>query len=115
VILVLVLPWLNFTSHTHWERVQWIPFVSPPIKLRDIVANILLYAPWGYFCTRWMRNGSRRVATVVMLAAVLSLATEASQLYSHGRFPSTTDLTCNIVGAFAGAMFARSRRRSGTM
>jgi glycopeptide antibiotics resistance protein len=93
--------------------VAWIPFVSPPIKILDIVVNLLLYAPWGYFGARSMRV--RRVWVVVALAAMLSFVTEWSQLYSHGRFPSATDLTCNILGAFAGAMYERSRTRSGTM
>jgi VanZ family protein len=57
----------------------------------------------------------RRVWIVVALAAMLSLVTETSQLYSHGRIPSGSDLTCNILGAFAGAMYERSRTRSGTM
>ena len=99
--------------------------VSPPIKIRDVAVNLLLYAPWGYFGARALRSrppsllrsfgetGSPWI--VVALAAVLSLATEASQLYSHGRFPSATDLTCNILGACAGAMYERSRTRSGTM
>jgi len=112
LIVLLVAPWTMYVNHTHWQRVAWIPF-SPPIRIRDIALNLLLYVPWGYFGARAMRSG--RVWIVVALAAVLSLATEASQLYSHGRFPSATDLTCNILGACAGAMYERSRTRSGTM
>ncbi len=124
-IVLLVAPWTMYENHTHWQRVAWIPFVSPPIKIRDVAVNLLLYAPWGYFGARSLRSrppsllrsfgetGSPWI--VVALAAVLSLATEASQLYSHGRFPSATDLTCNILGACAGAMYERSRTRSGTM
>ncbi len=113
LIVLVVFPWFHYQNHTHWQRVAWIPFVSPPIKIRDIAVNLLLYAPWGYFGARSMR--SRRVWVVVALAAMLSLVTEWSQLYSHGRFPSATDLTCNILGACAGAMYERSRTRSGTM
>ena len=123
LILLVVLPWGSFQNHTHWSKVQWIPFVSPPIKMRDIAANLVLYAPWGYFAARAMRPPSLlrsfgetgSIWIVVALAAALSLATETSQLYSHSRFPSATDLTCNILGAFAGAMYERSRARSGTM
>ena len=125
LIVLVVLPWVGFQNHTHWYKVQWIPFVSPPIKVRDIAANLLLYVPWGYFGARAMRSrppsllrsfgetGSLWI--VVALAAVLSLATETTQLYSHGRFPSATDLTCNILGAWAGAMYERTRTRGGTM
>ena len=112
LIVLLVAPWTMYVNHTHWQRVAWIPF-APPIKIRDIVVNLLLYVPWGYFGARAMRSGSLWI--VVALAAVLSLVTEASQLYSHGRFPSATDLTCNILGACAGAIYERSRTRSGTM
>jgi glycopeptide antibiotics resistance protein len=106
VIVLLVFPWTSLQNHTHWPRVSWIPFVSPPFRIRDIVVNVLLYVPWGYFGARSIRC-ARRVWIVSALAALLSLATEASQLYSHGRFPSATDLTCNIFGAFAGAKYAR--------
>ena len=115
LIVLVVMPWANFQSHSHWQRVAWIPFVSPPVKFRDVVVNLLLYVPWGYFGARWMRDRSQRVWIIVALAATLSLSTEASQLYSHGRFPSATDLMCNILGAYAGATFARSRSRGGTM
>ena len=41
----------------------------------------------------------------------LALATEASQLFSHGRFPSVTDLTCNVLGAWLGARWSWVRAR----
>lgn len=109
LILLLVLPWTTFQSHTHWSRVAWIPFVSPPIRVRDVAANVLLYMPWGYLCVRHVRAAAPRIWLVAILAAVLSFSTEASQLYSHGRFPSATDLICNIAGAIAGATSARRR------
>ena len=107
VIGLAVVPWLNFQNHSHWQRVGWIPFVSPPVKLMDIIVNVLLYAPWGYFWARQRRDPSRGVWTVIVFAAMLSIVTEASQSYSHGRFPSATDVTCNLLGAFAGAEYAR--------
>ena len=111
LILVLVLPWLNYQNHSHWARVGWIPFFSKEVKVRDIVANVLLYAPWGYFWARQRRDPSRRVWPVVVIAAALSIATEASQSYSHGRFPSATDVACNLMGAFVGAEYARRNHR----
>ena len=115
LIVLVVMPWANFQNHSHWQRVAWIPFVSPPVKVRDVVVNLLLYVPWGYFGARWMRDRPQCVWIIVALAATLSILTEASQLYSHGRFPSATDLMCNILGAYAGATIARSRSRGGTM
>ena len=116
LILVLVVPWLNYRNHSHWDKVAWIPFFSKEVQLRDIVANILLYVPWGYFWVRQKRDPTRRVWPVIVFAAVLSIATEASQCYSHGRFPSATDVTCNLFGAFVGAEYARrNHRRTMTM
>ena len=113
LILLVVLPWASFQSHTHWQRVAWIPFVSPPIKARDVLVNILLYVPWGYFYVRHMPEQLRRPWLVAVFAAVLSLATEAAQLYSHGRFPSATDATCNALGAYLGAWYARKSLMNG--
>ncbi len=109
LILLVVLPWASFQPHTHWQSVGWIPFVSPPIKARDVLVNILLYVPWGYFYVRHMPEQLRRLWLVVVFAAVLSLATEAAQLYSHGRFPSATDAACNVLGAYVGGWQARRK------
>lgn len=109
LIVVAVVPWTSYQNHSHWQRVGWIPFASPEVRLRDIVVNVLLYAPWGYVCARSSRALAGRVWVVIALAAALSITTEASQLYSHGRFPSATDVASNMFGAYAGAMLARRR------
>ena len=109
LILLAVLPWAGFQDHAHWQSVAWIPFVSQPITVRDVLVNILLYVPWGYFYIRHMPERLRRPWLVVLFAALLSLATEAAQLYSHGRFPSMTDGTCNVLGACAGGWYARRK------
>lgn len=109
VILRIVLPWNDLRDHTHWGKVAWIPFISPPVKLSDIVGNVLLYVPLGYLGSRLM---ARSAAPVIMgLALALSLGTETLQLYSHRRFPSATDVTCNLSGCMAGIYFARPRLR----
>ena len=111
LILLLVVPWLTFKNHSHWDRIAWIPFFSSEVKVRDIVANVLLYVPWGYFWARQRPDPTQRVRLVVVLAAGLSILAELSQVYSHGRFPSTTDITCNLIGAVAGAEYARRHHR----
>ena len=111
VILAIVVPWNGFLDHTHWGKVGWIPFISPPIKIRDIVANVLLYLPFGYLGRRSI-GGRLGTSSVVVLAALLSFGSEATQLYSHWRFPSATDFTCNVLGAVSGTYFARISRRS---
>ena len=108
VILFVVTPWYGIRDHSHWARVQWIPFVSPPIRIWDILLNVLFYVPFGFMYVR--RSSSRRLWKAVVAAALLSAVTEVSQVYSHGRFPSTTDLICNTVGAYLGAIWAGPRR-----
>jgi glycopeptide antibiotics resistance protein len=105
IICAGVVPWTDLQNHSHWARVQWIPFVTPPIKLVDIVVNVALYVPFGYWLTRWV--GRRRTALAVASAGALSLVTEWTQLYSHSRFPSLTDVTCNVIGALVGVWIAQ--------
>ena len=100
-----VVPWTDLQNHSHWSRVQWIPFVTPPIKLVDIVLNIALYVPFGYWFIRWA--GRRRGGIAVASAAALSVVTEWTQLYSHSRFPSLTDVTCNVIGTLVGIRIAQ--------
>ena len=104
-ILLCVMPWLDLQDHAHWNRVLWVPFVSPPVRVVDVLVNTALYVPFGY----WFLEAStrrRRTWQVLALAAALSAGTEWSQVYSHSRYPSMTDLTCNVVGAWYGARWA---------
>jgi glycopeptide antibiotics resistance protein len=109
-IVAIVVPWSNLQDHTHWGKVAWIPFVSPPIKLTDIIDNALLYVPLGYWYRRLFR-GPVALCLGVALAAMLSVSTEASQLFSHWRFPSATDVTMNLLGACGGLYFGQFRIR----
>ncbi len=109
VIVAATVPWTDFVGHTHWQKVQWIPFRSPPVRLLDVVVNIVLYLPFGYQLVR--ASASRaRVWHAVALAGALSLTVEWSQLYSHSRFPSLQDVVCNILGSWIGAWWATRRQ-----
>jgi len=107
-IALAVLPWSDFQGHTHWNKVAWIPFFSPPIRVRDIVANVLLFCPLG--ATVGVHSRARNVPLHAALVAVtVSLLAEWSQLYSHTRFPSATDLVCNAAGSMLAAAFVIRR------
>lgn len=108
VILAVTVPSTDFVGHTHWQKVQWIPFRSPPVKVFDVVVNIALYFPFGYTLARALAHRARGWHAVV-LAGALSLAVEWSQLYSHSRFPSVQDVLCDILGAWGGAWLATPR------
>lgn len=105
IIVAATVPWTSFVGHTHWQKVQWIPFVTPPVKMLDILGNVLLYLPFGYGFVRAFppRISPLRAAA---LAGTLSFAVEWSQLYSHSRFPSVQDVLCDVLGAWLGASWA---------
>jgi VanZ family protein len=101
--MVVVVPWRSLQSHPHWARIRWVPFVSPPVRAVDILGNILLYVPFGYFACLH----SRRHAWLwgVAGAALLSGTTEVTQIFSHGRFPSLQDVLMNVLGAVLGVLW----------
>ena len=97
-----------FVGHIEGHRIHWVPF-SRPLRPFDIIANILLYVPLGYFDVR--RRATSAIGVATMWGLALSIVTEATQLFSHGRFPSATDVVCNTVGAALGAVLAIGRIR----
>jgi VanZ family protein len=109
-VLVADFPWRALQDHTHWAHVLWVPFVSPPVRLLDSLLNVLLFVPIGLFAPR---SGTvrRTIVRAVLIALPVSLLGEATQLYSHGRFPSATDLVCNLIGAATGAFLTVSAQR----
>ena len=77
----------------------------------DVVANVLGYAPLGFFLTlSAMRMGwrSRVVTLTTLAAAVLSLTMEGLQSYLPARVPSLPDFLLNALGAWLGAVLASS-------
>ena len=112
LIVTVVVPWGRFVDHIHWDRVQWVPFITPPVRMFDVVANMLFYVPYGYWYARQRRDTRRALATAVVSAFALSICTEASQLFSQRRYPSLTDVASNLGGAYVGAFWALRRAHS---
>lgn len=108
LICFAVVPWWSYQDHAHWARVRWVPFVSPPIRARDLIVNLLMYVPLGWWGSRVGRGTT--LGRVVLGAALLSCATEFSQVFSHGRYPSLTDVVCNVAGALVGGALFAARR-----
>ena len=105
LVLVADFPWGDLQNHGHWSKIRWIPFVSPPLRLGDIALNTLLCAPMGGLSGRLFR---RPLLMAFALSLALSVAAEWSQVYSHTRFPSATDVTCNVAGAVLAAALSRT-------
>jgi glycopeptide antibiotics resistance protein len=101
-IVLAVFPWGDFQGHTHWAKVGWIPFVSQPVRVRDIIANVLLFVPFGAAVAVNTRRAP--VLSATLAGATLSFVGEATQLYSHARFPSATDVVTNTAGAALAAL-----------
>jgi glycopeptide antibiotics resistance protein len=109
LIFVIDFPWQDIQTHAHWNRIGPVPFVSKPITARDIVLNVLLGVPIGVGAAGTFGGASLAAALV---ALPVSLVSEATQIYSHSRFPSATDVACNVIGAVSAAtVFARRNHR----
>lgn len=100
-------PWGDMVGHTHWSRVRWIPFSSWPLPPLDIAGNLLLGLPLGIVAGLSFTRGP---VVAGAIALTLSLSIESMQLYSHGRFPSATDVLCNVTGAVVAATLVRGHR-----
>lgn len=106
LVLAAVVPWTDFVGHSHWGFVRWVPFVSPPIVPIDLVGNVMLFIPFGgAIALNW---STRQMVRAGALAFTVSLAAEWAQVYCHNRFPSSTDIICNVVGALIGVYVYRS-------
>jgi VanZ family protein len=75
--------------------------------MKDVVQNLLLYIPFGYFFVKGRTDRSRLLLlTVVVCSGALSIATEAAQIFQPRRYPSATDVVNNFVGALMGVILA---------
>lgn len=113
LIVVVVVPWGTLDSSPHWERMAWIPFVSAPVELSDMAGNMFFYVPYGFLGVLNIGKTQSAIRVVMGSAIALSLATEFTQVFSARRFPSMTDVACNVVGAFVGAQWAYRQRSAG--
>jgi VanZ family protein len=78
-----------------------------PSSRGDVLANIALYLPYGFFAVlalsrRWGATG--RVTLTVLFAAALSLGVELAQFHVLTRVTSVYDMLDNSLGALFGAV-----------
>ncbi len=84
----------------------------------DVGANVLGYAPLGFFLALASLRGARKLwpFTVAVLGAMaLSVAMETLQTYLPSRIPSNLDLALNAAGALLGACGAWLLQKTGVM
>lgn len=103
VVVAVSGPWFGIVREPQWGRVTWIPFQGFEDKPRDIVANFLLFIPFGWSFAG-SRPGARGVLASMATSLVVSLAVEIPQLFYRLRDPSATDVLMAICGAAAGSI-----------
>lgn len=102
------MPLKNYVAHSHWDLVNWIPYNEGHLALEDVIDNMALFLPFGFFLKRSLPTSSpKKVLTLALLmAGVLSSSVEFFQVYCHNRNPSTTDICDNVLGAALGLWLA---------
>lgn len=80
----------------------------------DLMSNVLLYAPLGFFAVRSLRRlpFAACVAMVTLFGALLSAGIEFTQFWDVGRAPAVSDLYSNAIGALFGGMLAGTNPRA---
>jgi len=78
---------------------------TPPSSFGDLVANILLYVPLGYFGVNTFRSSAmRRTALIVCFGFSLCVVIELAQYYDRGRVTNASDVYLNTFGTALGAI-----------
>ena len=84
-----------------WPR-YWTAF--------DLLANVAVYLPLGFFLTLALKSLPWRFTALVMavlLAGGVSFGLETLQTWLPSRVPSNVDLACNTLGGLIGAIVAQ--------
>jgi VanZ family protein len=80
---------------------------TPPSSLGDLVANILLYTPFGLFGTLALRGRPLpRLLIIAGAGLVLCTLIELAQFYDRGRVTNMSDVYLNTFGSLLGAVCA---------
>lgn len=77
----------------------------------DLALNVVLFVPLGFLAMR-LAAGRWAPWRVALLGACAALAIESLQLFIPGRFSTLSDVAANAVGAWVGALGARTLRRT---
>ncbi|RIW28780.1 VanZ family protein [Bacillus salacetis] len=85
---------LNLVYRTHLD-----------IPIRNLSANIVLFIPFGFFYSWWIRNRRWIVIKSTIAGSVLSIIVEVTQYFLPlGRSTDIDDWMMNTIGAFLGGI-----------
>lgn len=83
--------------------------------IMPIIANILIFVPWGFFLFIALHTIERPTVQTYILTILLGLSfsclIEALQYFLPTRVADVNDVIWNTAGAFAGAILAHLRMR----
>lgn len=108
IIYILCLYFVVTAQDINYGGVNLIPFremfrydIGSYKFMKNIVGNILLFVPYGFFSSYYLNN--RKIGTNVMLCLIASLAIETIQYYI-GRVFDIDDIILNVLGGFVGCL-----------
>ncbi|MDB5865671.1 MAG: VanZ family protein [Betaproteobacteria bacterium] len=99
--VTLIITLLPF--HFRWPD-EWRVMLGGDVI--DVVANVLLFIPLGFFYRLAQPSRSRSTLQVLALGALVSIAIESAQLFEAVRNASPLDVATNAIGAWLGALAA---------
>ncbi|WP_369907849.1 VanZ family protein [Limnohabitans sp. Jir72] len=116
-IYTVLIVYASLYPFDNW-RVQGISpwsFLSAPLPKYwtgfDVLSNVLGYAPLGFLLALALHRTQRDWPPIViatLAAAALALAMETLQVFLPVRVPSNVDAALNVIGAWLGAVAART-------
>lgn len=106
IIYILCLYYVVTAQDINYGGVNLIPFkemfryqFGSYKFMKNIIGNILLFIPYGYFSSYYLNN--KKVGTTVVLSLIATLCIESIQYYI-GRVFDIDDIILNVFGAFCG-------------
>src|SRR3954454_5254668 len=80
-------------------------WATPPSSYGDLVANVLLYVPLGFFGALTIgASRGNRLFIIVLAGLLLSVGIELAQYYDVGRVTNMSDVYLNTSGTMVGAV-----------
>ncbi len=104
---------INTFSREHFETINIIPFstiigyiygllfedVSTSIVIVNLVTNLLLFAPMGFFIPLLFKNRITNIKQFIILIIILSLFVEILQFITYSGSTDIDDIILNTIGA----------------
>ena len=104
---------INTFSREHFETINIIPFstiigyiygllfkdVSTSIVIINLVTNLLLFSPMGFFIPLLFKNRITNIKQFIILIIILSLFVEILQFITYSGSTDIDDIILNTIGA----------------